>query len=122
MTTYIRSELGENDSTATLRQVGFEDTFRIFSVRGNQFAALQPAQSFRTEYDGPDSFATVIRLEGQVKVTSNWLQQIIETYRSSDDVFCETFLGGVVFTGSSGKNNVEILPDAVQLLQSWGTV
>lgn len=44
MTTYIRSELGENDSTATLRQVGFEDTFRIFSVRGNQFAALQPAQ------------------------------------------------------------------------------
>lgn len=122
MTTYIRSELGENVSTATLRQVDFEDPLRIFSVRGNQFAALHPAQSIRTEYDGPDSFATVIWLEGQVKVTRDWLQQIIETYRSSDDVFCETFLGGVVFTGSSGKNNVEILPDAVQLLQSWGTV
>lgn len=37
-------------------------------------------------------------------------------------MFCETFLGGVIFTGSSGKDNVEILPDAVQLLQSWGTV
>lgn len=44
MTTYIRSELGENVSTATLRQVDFEDPLRIFSVRGNQFAALHPAQ------------------------------------------------------------------------------
>ena len=63
----------------------------------------------------------MIWLGGQVKVTRDWLQQIIETYQSSDDVFCETFLGGVIFTGSSGKDNVEILPDAVQLLQSWGT-
>lgn len=37
-------------------------------------------------------------------------------------MFCETFLGGVIFTGSLGKENFEILPDAVQLLQSWGTV
>lgn len=44
MTTYIRSELGENDSTATLGQVDFKDTLRTFSIRGNQFAALRPAQ------------------------------------------------------------------------------
>lgn len=37
-------------------------------------------------------------------------------------MFCEKFLGSVIFAGSSGKDNVEILPDAVQLLQSWGTV
>ncbi|KAL9039877.1 MAG: hypothetical protein Q9214_004700 [Letrouitia sp. 1 TL-2023] len=119
---YIRSELGENDNTATLSRVDFEDTLRTFCVRGNQFAALRPAQAIRTEYDGRDSFATVIRLEGQVKITKEWLQEIIETYQSSDDVFCGTFLGGVIFTGTSGVDNVEILPDAVQLLQSWGTV
>lgn len=44
MTTYIRSELVENDSTATLGQVDFEENLRTFSIRGNQFAALRPAQ------------------------------------------------------------------------------
>lgn len=41
MMTYIRSELGENDSTPNLGQV---DTLQTFSIRDNQFAALQPAQ------------------------------------------------------------------------------
>lgn len=37
-------------------------------------------------------------------------------------MFCETYLAGIIFTGSSGKDNFEILPEAVQLLQCWGTV
>ncbi|KAI4157700.1 MAG: hypothetical protein LQ342_008086 [Letrouitia transgressa] len=118
----IESGLGGNDNTATLGRVDFEDILQTFCVHGNRFAALRPAQAIRTEHDRPGSFATVIRLEGQVKITREWLQQAIETYQSSDDVFCGTFLGGVIFTRTWGSDNVEILPGAVRLLQSRGTL
>lgn len=39
--TYVRSELGENNSIAPLGQADFEDTLWTFSIRGNQFAALR---------------------------------------------------------------------------------
>ena len=45
---------------------------------------------------------TVIDLpQGESVITSEWIEQRIDTYENSDDVFQNAFLEGVVFTETS---------------------
>lgn len=53
-------------------------------------------------------------------VTADWLQAILNQYRSSDDVFRDDFLSGVLFT-CTGSEHVQINHDARKLLESLGT-
>ena len=63
----------------------------------------------------------MIALDGHTTVTRDWLSGVLDRYRSADDVFCDAFLRGVIFTGASDRSNITILPDAWQLLISLGT-
>ena len=53
-------------------------------------------------------------------VTEIWLRKALETYRRTDDVFCDDFLSGVIFTGVAGGTSPEISPAANELLESLG--
>lgn len=63
----------------------------------------------------------MIALEGRTKVTKDWLCGELERYRSTDDVFCDDFLSGVIFAGAVINSKPDISPDAYQLLKSLGT-
>ena len=40
----------------------------------------------------------------------------------ADDVFCDDFLNGIIFIGSTNNAHAEICPDAKLFLESMGTV
>ena len=67
----------------------------------------------------PASFATAIDLRSQLSVTKEWLQEVIDGYKSSDDAFREAFLRGVIFTGAV-EGHVKITRGARKLLRSLG--
>ncbi len=76
-------------------------------------------QPLHIQYGGRCSYTTVIPLDGLDRVTKTWLQQVIETYRSGDDVFCDDFLDGVIFIGN--ESTIDFSHDASDLLKSPGT-
>lgn len=77
-------------------------------------------QSFRTSHRSPPSYATVIPLNRNRRVTYTWLRQTLEIYRSTDDVFRDEFLSGVIFTGVTSGTSLDISPEAELLLKSLG--
>ena len=112
-----------------------QHVLQTFSIGGNQFAAYLPAQvrsildfidmrlinlAYSNEIRRATFLATVIHLEGRSNVYRDWIQQEIIKYESNDDVFCEEFLRGVIFIGGTKKQNLEILPDALDFLHSRG--
>ena len=109
-----------------------------FSIGNDRFIALQPSKviscklaypnlltilykSLHTSYRGPPSYATVISLVPNNRITETWLRQAPESYRSTDDVFRDDFLAGVIFTAVTGGTSVTISPAAYKLLESLGT-
>ena len=109
-----------------------------FSIGSDRFIALQPSkviickltysnlltilyQSLHTSYRGPPTYATVFSLGANNRITETWLRQALETYRSTDDVFLDDFLAGVIFTAVTGGTSVTISPAANKLLESLGT-
>ena len=109
-----------------------------FFIGNDRFIALQPSkvinckltysnqltilyQSLYTSYHGPPCYATVIPLGPNNHVTETWLRQALESYRSTDDVFRDDFLAGVIFTAVTGRKSVTISPAAKNLLESLGT-
>ena len=57
-------------------------------------------------------------------ITETWLREILAAYRSTDDVFRDEFLGGVIFTRLRylpRLPNLELTPSALKLLESLGT-
>ncbi len=62
----------------------------------------------------------MIALDYNSHVTEIWLREALETYRLIDDVFCDDFLSGVIFTRVAGSTSPEISPAANKLLESLG--
>ena len=54
------------------------------------------------------------------RITDIWLAQTLESYRATDDVFCDEFLSGVIFTGVTSGTYVDVSPAAYLLLKSLG--
>ena len=82
-------------------------------------------QSFHAKYRGPLPYATtatVISLDGNSHVTEIRLRQVLEAYRSTDDVFRDEFLKVVIFTGVTSGTSLDIAPPAHKLLESLGTI
>lgn len=62
---------------------------------------------------------TVISLSEEcLSVTDDYLRDVITNYKATDDVFCDAFLTGVIFTGPA---NVDITPGANDFLHSMST-
>ena len=80
-----------------------------------------PYQSYHIYYQGPPSYATVVSLDRNSHVTEIRLRQVLDAYRSADDVFRDDFLNGVIFTGLTGGTSLDISPAAHKLLESLGT-
>ena len=78
-------------------------------------------QPYQLNYSGPPSFATVMLLESGSQVTVDWVRRKLEAYRSMDDVFCDDFLTGVIFTGTITGVDYDISPEANEYLRSLGT-
>lgn len=53
------------------------------------------------------------------KITESWMQESVQKYKSTDDVFHEAFLSGVIFHGAS--EDVEIADNAQDFLSKLGT-
>ena len=65
------------------------------------------------------SLVTIINLAADVMVvTADWIQQCVEHFKESDDVFQSPFLQGVIFSGA--RNEPSISLDATRLLESFG--
>lgn len=62
----------------------------------------------------------MIPVDGDNQITETWLRHTLETYRSTDDVFHDDFLGGVIFTGATDGPSLEVTPAAKRLLDSLG--
>lgn len=62
----------------------------------------------------------MIPLDRNSHITEIWLRQVLETYRSKDDVFRDDFLSGVIFTGVTSGTSLDISPAANKLLKSLG--
>ena len=81
----------------------------------------RPYQSYHINYQGPPSYATVVPLDRDSHVTEIRLRQVLEAYRSADDVFRDDFLNVVIFTGLTDGTSLDISPAAHKLLVSLGT-
>lgn len=65
------------------------------------------------------SLATIINLAEDIAVvTADWIQQCVDHFKESDDVFQSQFLQGIIF--SSGENEPSISLEATRLLESFG--
>ena len=65
------------------------------------------------------SLATIIEIgKSQLVITADWVQQCIECYQETDDVFQKNFLQGVIFRG--GQDDSSISSEAELLLQGFG--
>ena len=109
-----------------------------FSIGSDRFIALRPSrvisrkltystqltiwyQPLHTSYQDTPSYATVIPVGPNRRISETWLRQALESYRSTDDVFRDDFLTGVIFTSVTGGTSVTIFPAAKKLLESLGT-
>ena len=113
-----------------------------FTIGNHRYMALSPSkviaiqlylpemlnslQSFHKKYQGPTSYATVIFLDQKTReVTEAWLRETLEAYRSTDDVFQDDFLSGVIFSRVKyppSSSSLDISPSARRLLKSLGTM
>lgn len=66
----------------------------------------------------PDSLLTVIDVKEETWITEDWLRQKVMSYRSSDDVFCDAFMIGVVFT--QGTRMPKVSAEASDYMKSLG--
>ena len=130
-------KLGEKSSTA-INKSNCKHVSQ-FSIGRDRFVAFQTSkvsicrfkcffllliilyQSFVTKHQGSQSYATVIPLGPDNRVTEVWLRQILDIYRSTDDVFRDEFLQGVIFTGLTSGTSLDISRAARQLLEWLGT-
>lgn len=62
----------------------------------------------------------MIALDDRTIITGDWLCQELRSIRSTD-VFCDEFLHGVIFVGGEDNAEIQIAPDAHQLLDGMGT-
>ena len=63
--------------------------------------------------------ATVIATRRGLRITKKWLQDILESYATSDDVFRWEFVSGLIFIGAS-QSEVEITDEARDFLATLG--
>jgi hypothetical protein len=66
------------------------------------------------------SLVTIIPLPEDGYIPRTWLQIKIDNYHTSDDVFRDEFLAGIVF-GSRVGRKFDLTHDVEALLQDWGT-
>ncbi|KAL9631985.1 MAG: hypothetical protein Q9164_005592 [Protoblastenia rupestris] len=106
-------------------EIDYDEQMGPFSIGSHRYMALPPSKSFHTNYQGPPSYATVIFLDQRThKVTETWLRKTLAAYRSTDDVFQDDFLSGVIFTrvkSPPSSPSLDISPSAYKLLESLGT-
>jgi hypothetical protein len=96
---------------------------REFCLGENHFVALWPRFNEKQLHEEKQcregvSLMTVVCVGDTTKVTSNWIQGLIERYYSADDVFQDEFLHEVHFTYTA---KVEISEDAQSYLRAKGT-
>lgn len=63
----------------------------------------------------------MLALDERTTVTADWLRQELGRFRSTDDVFCDDFLKGIIFVGAEDDAEIQIAPDARQMLEDMGT-
>lgn len=61
----------------------------------------------------------MIDVDEETCITEVWLRQKVVSYRSSDDVFCDAFMSGVLFT--QGTEEPKISAGASDYMESLGT-
>ena len=111
----LRSKIDGIDVRINMRiiiqQAVIENYSKVFIEQGTRFLAIGPKIQISTKFSsGP--YATVIALGGHATVTRDWLCQELERFRSTDDVFLDCFLHGVIFTGARENAEIHITPDA----------
>ncbi|KAI4206151.1 MAG: hypothetical protein LQ348_001065 [Seirophora lacunosa] len=113
-----------------------QETAQFFSVNGARYVALPPfkvriSQSpsgvgLIRDYkpyigiqEASEYFVTVINVAPETRVTEEWLRKKLASYRSTDDVFCDEFLTGVLVTGIPAEES-RISPGARHYMESIG--
>ncbi|KAL8963647.1 MAG: hypothetical protein Q9193_000116 [Seirophora villosa] len=105
-----------NDSRPKRQAISRQKTAQFFSVNGARYVALPPSKN-------ASQYFTVINIESKTYVTEEWLRKKLTSYRSDDDVFCDEFLTGVLFTGTPAEESrIIISPEARHYMKSIGTI